>query len=263
MRIFLREKDNSVFQPYLDVFLCDGAVSPLSAVLIIPGGGYDHRAYHEGDPVARKFNALGFHAFVLQYRVLPDPFPCAQLDALRAMKIIRSRAAEFRVKPDQIAAMGFSAGGHLAACAGIMHDQFDEKCGDEADNVSGRPDALILCYPVTSVTETYFELNRPLGKNTPYCLADGSPIDPCRMVTCNTPPTYIWHTATDQVVLVNSSMEFAREMWHCGNICDLHVFPCGPHGQGLCLGIPDASMWPQQAAVFLQKRIGFTAASDN
>lgn len=263
MRIFLREKDNSVFQPYLDVFLCDGTVSPLSAVLIIPGGGYDHRAYHEGDPVARKFNALGFHAFVLQYRVLPDPFPCAQLDALRAMKIIRSRAAEFRVKPDQIAAMGFSAGGHLAACAGIMHDQFDEKCGDEADNVSGRPDALILCYPVTSVTETYFELNRPLGKNTPYCLADGSPIDPCKMVTCNTPPTYIWHTATDQVVLVNSSMEFAREMWHCGNICDLHVFPCGPHGQGLCLGIPDASMWPQQAAVFLQKRIGFTAASDN
>jgi acetyl esterase/lipase len=263
MRIFLREKDNSAFQPYLDVFLCDGAVSPLSAVLILPGGGYDHRAYHEGDPIARKFNALGFHAFVLQYRVLPDPFPCAQLDVLRAIKIIRSRAKEFRLNPEQIAVMGFSAGGHLATCASFMHDQFDEKCGDEADNFSSKVNALVLCYPVTSVTETYIELNRPLAKNTPYCFADGTPIDPYKMVNSNTPPTFIWHTATDDVVLVNSTMEYAKAMWKCNNTCDLHVFPFGPHGQGLCLGYPDASMWPEQAAVFLQKRIGFTAAFNN
>ena len=263
MRIFLREKDKSVFQPYLDAFLCDGAVSPLGAVLVIPGGGYDHRAYHEGDPVARRFNDLGFHAFVLQYRTLPDPFPGAQLDVLRAVKLIRSLADEFRINPDQIAAMGFSAGGHLAACAGLMYNEFDEKCGDNADDFSGRPDALILCYPVASVTETYFELNRQMGKNTPYCRADGSPIDPCKMVTADTPPTYIWHTATDQVVPVNGSVEFAKEMWRCGNICDLHIFPCGPHGQGLWLGAPDASMWPKQAAVFLQKRVGFTAAFEN
>ena len=264
MRIFLRDNDNtSDFKPYIDCFLLEGVCTPLGAVLVLPGGGYTHRANHEGDPIAKRFNALGYHAFVLQYRTLPDPFPCAQLDVLRAIKIIRSRAGEFRLNPDQIAVLGFSAGGHLAACAGLMHREFDEKCGDDADSVSARPDALVLCYPVASVTETYLEPDRPMGENTPYCRADGSPIDPCKMVSADTPPAYIWHTATDQVVPVNGSVEFARQMWQCGNACELHIMPHGPHGRGLGYSDQNICSWSREAAVFLRNRAGFTAAFDN
>ena len=262
MRIFLREKDDSAFQPYIDCFPVDGVCGhmPLGAVLVLPGGGYTHRAYHEGDPIARKFNALGFHAFVLQYRVMPDKYPAAQLDVLRALKIIRSRAGEFRLRPDQIAVLGFSAGGHLAACAGLLHDKFDEKCGDEADAVSGRPDAMILCYPVASVTETYIKPGRELPEGTEYCDENGAAIDPDKLVTAGTPPTFIWHTAEDPVVPVCGSMQFASAMWECGNCCELHVFPKGPHGGGLWLGTQDASDWPREAAVFLKYRLGFEAA---
>ncbi len=260
MRIFLRKQDESAFQPYMDFFPCDGAASPLGAVVILPGGGYTHRAYHEGDPVARKFNALGFHAFVVQYRVMPDEYPTAQLDVLRAIRIIRSRAAEFRVNPEQIAVLGFSAGGHLAACAGLLHDKLHETCGDAADGFSSRPDALILCYAVASVTETYINTGKELPPGIAYCDENGAPIDPDKLVSAETPPAFVWHTAQDPVVPVEASVLFARSMWRCGNICDLHVFPCGPHGQGLWLGAPDASKWPQEAAVFLQKRAGFTVA---
>lgn len=263
MRIFLREKDDSAFQPYIDFFPCDGATSPLGAVLVLPGGGYTHRALHEGDPVARKFNALGFHAFVLQYRVMPDKYPAAQLDVFRAIKIIRSRAAEFRINPEQIAVLGFSAGGHLAACAGVLCNKLDEKCGDAADEFSNRPNALVLCYAVASVTETYIKTGKALPEGIAYCEKDGSPIDPDKLVTSATPSAFVWHTAQDPVVPANASVLFAQAMWKCGNICDLHVFPCGPHGQGLWLGSPDASQWPRQAAVFLQKRAGFTAAFEN
>lgn len=260
MRIFLREKDNSAFQPYMDAFLCDGAASPLGAVLVLPGGGYTHRAYHEGDPIARKFNALGFHAFVLQYRVLPDKYPAAQLDVLRAVKIIRSRAEEFRLNPDQIAVLGFSAGGHLAACAGLLHDKIDEKCGDDADNVSARPDALILCYAVASVTETYIKPGKELSAGTPYCDENGRAIDPDKLVSADTPPAFVWHTAQDPVVPVDASVMFARAMWQCGNTCELHVFPRGPHGRGLGYGHHDINQWPELAAKFLTVSAEFVQA---
>ncbi len=262
MRIFLREQDNnSAFQPYLDCFLHDGAGSPLGAVLVLPGGGYTHRALHEGDPIARKFNTLGFHTFVLQYRVMPDKYPAAQLDVMRAIKIIRSRAEEFRLNPDQIAVLGFSAGGHLAACAGLLHARFDEKCGDAADEVSARPDALVLCYAVNSTTDTYIKNpERQLPEGTPYCFADGTPIDPDTMVSADTPPAFVWHTATDPVVPASTSVNFANAMWKCGNTCELHIFPKGLHGRGLGLGHKDIHRWPELAAEFLETTAGFIRA---
>jgi acetyl esterase/lipase len=156
--------------------------------------------------------------------------------------------------------LGFSAGGHLAACAGLLYDQLDEKCGDAADEVSAKPNALVLCYAVNSTTDTYFKLGRELPEGTPYCFADNSPIDPDKLVTADTPPAFVWHTAEDQIVPAATSVHFAQAMWQCGNTCELHIFPSGPHGQGLWLGAADASDWPRQAAVFLKKSAGFTAA---
>jgi len=133
------------FQPRLDIYLAD-APAPRGAVVVLPGGGYTHRALHEGEPVARTFNEHGMHAFVVQYRVEPHPPSAAFLDAARGMRLVRSRAAEWGVKPDHIAACGFSAGGHLTGLLGVHFDAGDSSAPDPVERVSNRPDALVLCY---------------------------------------------------------------------------------------------------------------------
>lgn len=244
------------FMPYLDTFLYDGAGSPLGAVLILPGGGYTHRAYHEGDPVARRFNALGYHAFVLQYRVAPYTAPAPQQDLIRAVQIIRSRAAEFRLIPDQIAVLGFSAGAHLAASGTLLADEL----ADKENHVSGKVNALLLCYPVVALAEAYAHR----GSGT--ALTGGSDLDAMRrydvhrMIDEHTPPTFIWHTADDAAVAVKNSMVYAETMWQCGNTCELHVFPHGPHGRGLGAGHKDLRQWAELAANFLEHTAGFTRA---
>lgn len=248
------------FQPYLDTFLVDSVKNPLGAVLIFPGGGYNHRAYHEGDPIARRFNELGYHAFVLQYRVLPSTAPAAQLDAARAVKIIRANAEKWCIAPDKIAVCGFSAGGHLAACTGMMAEQFNVKANDYTDNFSGKADAMLLCYAVLSTTWTYPDKGRELPAGSPYYDSDGKLIDHWKLVDENTPPAYIWHTATDQCVPVECAIEFARAMWNIRKKCELHVFPQGPHGRGLGLGHADIVSWSKEAAVFLEKQCGFPRA---
>ena len=127
----------------------DGATAPLGAVLFCRGGLYAPD-YHEGDPVARRFNELD------------SPLCCstgcclhlstAQRDALRAISDDPGDAAEWRVNPNQLAVLGFSAGGHLAACAGLMYDRKDFAENDSLDAFSAKPDALVLCYSVLSVT---------------------------------------------------------------------------------------------------------------
>ena len=85
------------------------------AVLICPGGGYHAVAKREAEPVAVQFNAAGFHAFVLRYRVAPHRYPLSLLDVSLAMSIIRENADKWNIYADKITVCGFSAGGHLAA----------------------------------------------------------------------------------------------------------------------------------------------------
>lgn len=104
--------DGGDFQPSLDIRLHQTATVPLGAVLIMPGGGYGGRATdHEGYQIADRCNQAGYHAFILQYRVSPNVHPAPLLDASRAIRLIRAHAEEWKVASDQIAVMGFSAGG--------------------------------------------------------------------------------------------------------------------------------------------------------
>ena len=93
------------FQPYLTPYLLPGD-KVRGCVIVLPGGGYHARAPHEGGVVAERFNSLGFHAFVLEYRVAPYRWPAPQEDALRAVKIVRAHADEWKIKPDKIAVLG-------------------------------------------------------------------------------------------------------------------------------------------------------------
>lgn len=238
------------FQPHLTPYLLpDNETRP--CIIVCPGGGYDHRASHEGYPVAEKFNRLGFNTFVLHYRVRPQAcFPSPQQDALQAIKMIRSRAAEFKVRPDAIALLGFSAGGHLAVSTAFLCNQLQTGADDDA--VSARPDAIILCYAVISgLTQPHKgSLQNLLGKSELTQKELRTLSGECH-VNKHTPPAFLWHTAEDPVVHVANSINYAAELQRHDIPYSLHVFPFGGHGLGLASDKPDVARWPELCADFL------------
>jgi acetyl esterase/lipase len=235
--------------------LNDRVVRP--AVLIIPGGGYGCVCETtEGTPIAKKFNDLGFHAFVLDYRVKPDCFPAPQQDAIRAMRLIRGDASKWRVRPDNIAVCGFSAGAHLAACLGTIAEQINADNNDDLDQVDFLPDAMILCYGVLSFAEWSHQdsaknlLGEQVGELRDQCSLE-------KQINAQTPPSFIWHTFEDQMVSYCNSVVFAEAMRDKQRPCELHIFPHGPHGMQLGYGRKDIAAWPEQATEFLHGSCGF------
>ncbi len=250
------------FQPVLDCYPLSGD-RPRPAVVILPGGGYGVRAPHEGVDVAERFNQLGMHAFVVQYRVAPYRFPAPQLDAFRAVRMVRSQAKQpgnsWRICDGQLAVCGFSAGGHLAACTGtIFNDpEVNAVAGDRADTESQRPDALILGYPVISFNAEWGHVGS--GRNL---LGEGRDADHGRLslegrVSAETPPAFLWHTADDGGVPVENSLRFAAALQRCNIPWGLHVFPHGRHGLGLAPECGDIRIWAELAAEFLVAGAGF------
>ena len=245
------------FQPYLKSYLLPGD-TVRGCVIVFPGGGYSNRAGHEGAPVAERFNRLGFHAVVVEYRVAPYRYPAPQEDALRAVRIVRGHAAEWNIDPTKIAVLGFSAGGHLACSAGIVYDQIPAAAGDALDTVSARPDAMILCYPVITCRDKlahFGSFENLLGTK------DRTQFPACSWeehVTDSTPPTFLWHTAEDSAVPVENSLLFSLALQKHKIPFELHVFPYGHHGLGLGTKEEYAEMrvWPELAGTWLRK-MGF------
>lgn len=211
-----------------------------TAVIICPGGGYFILAAgHEGSDVAKALNEYGVTTFVLKYR-LPttenlfiDKETGPLTDAQQAIRLVRSRAAEFGIRPDKIGIMGFSAGGHLAATAGT---HFERPVGNWPGraNVSVRPDFLVLLYPVISLAPPLAHggsRDALLGKN-----ASPEKIDLYsneKQVTKQTPPTFLVHAADDGGVPVENSIEFFLACKRNGVPAELHVYPKGGHGFGM------------------------------
>ena len=249
------------FQPFLETYLLDDAANkPSGLVLVCPGGAYRDRSPRESGIIAERFNRLGWHAAVLQYRTAPNAFPAPQQDALRGIRLVRANAEKWGV--DKIAILGFSAGGHLAASCGTIWKEIDASAGDAADAGDPRPDALVLCYPVINLTRGHAGSGQNLlGKAEPS-FAELEKFDLEKRVTSETPPAFLWHTVADQMVPFESSTLFAEAMWRQGNIAELHMFPRGRHG--LAVGqddedIPEIRVWPELASNFL-KTVGFTPA---
>ncbi|MDD4316986.1 MAG: alpha/beta hydrolase [Victivallaceae bacterium] len=243
---------DEVFKPYMETFLLEGN-DVRDVIIICPGGAYAGRAKHEAEPIAIKFNELGFHCIVLHYRVAPCCWPAPQEDALRAIKIVRSNAQNWHINPDKIAILGFSAGGHLACSTGIIFDELDVMAGDSADSFSARPDAMILCYPVISGVNmpNRGSLLNLLGKEClPQELAEYSWE---LRVKKSTPPSFIWHTAEDLAVPVENSLNFAAALRSHNIPFELHIFPHGRHGLGLGVDntIPEIQIWPELCARWL------------
>ncbi len=236
-----------------------------TAVVVAPGGGYGGLAMeHEGKQIAYWYNAMGVTAFVLKYRLGPRYHHPVELgDAQRAVRTVRSRAAEFNILPDRIGMMGFSAGGHLASTAGTHFDKGQPDAADPIDRASSRPDFLILGYPVVSFDPAVTHagsVKNLLGDNPAQALRDELSND--LKVTPETPPTFLFHTANDPAVPVENSVRFFLALRKAKVPAEMHIFENGPHGVGMALSDPALSQWPTLLLNWLRAR-GLLARPSN
>jgi acetyl esterase/lipase len=218
-----------------------------TAVIIAPGGSYQGLAQNlEGRQVANWFNAIGVTAFLLKYRLGPRYHHPIELgDAQRAIRLVRTRAKEFKIDPNRVGIIGFSAGGHLASTAGTHFDPGNAEAADAIDRVSCRPDFLILGYPVISLTESYtHERSKKnlLGEQPDAKLAHDLSNE--TQVTPQTPPTFLFHGDADAGVPPENSIAFYLGLRKAGVPAEIHVFAKGDHGVGLALGDPALAEWP-------------------
>lgn len=203
-----------------------------AAIVLIPGGSYSGIYEGQGDPFAQWLNEQGITVFVLRYRLgsAGYRYPAQLQDAVKAMRIVRGRAAEWKIVPDRIGVMGFSAGGHLVSTL-LTHPE-DGEVGD-GDRVSARPDLAILCYPVISMITKPHETSR---RN----LIGTAPSDELvrktsseLQVKAGLPPCFVWHTNEDKMVPVDHSLLFAAALHEHGVPLDFHLYQHGDHGTGL------------------------------
>jgi acetyl esterase/lipase len=243
--------------PALTVYLPRTMAAATPAMIVCPGGGYARLASnHEGRQVASYLNSLGMAAFVLRYRLGPRYHHPIELgDAQRAIRILRSRATEWRLDPTRIGIMGFSAGGHLAMSASTMFDSGDARAVDPIDRAGSRPDFAVLGYPVISMTAPWTHQGSKQN-----LLGDGANADLAKRlsgefaVTKQTPPTFIFHTNEDTTVPGENSLHYFLALRQSGVPAEMHVFEKGPHGVGLANDDAALSPWSVLLANWLRAR---------
>jgi acetyl esterase/lipase len=229
----LGQSSNDV--PTLTVYSPASGSAAGAAMVICPGGGYGHLAKHEGEGYARWLNEFGITCFVLKYRLGTAGYrhPAMLQDAARAVRTVRSRAAEWGVDPKRVGIMGSSAGGHLASTLLTHFDAGSSNAVDVIERESSRPDLGILCYPVISLGDYRHNGSREnlLGKTPAPELVEHLSNE--LQVTTNTPPCFIWSTEEDKTVKVENSMMFAAALRRNKVPFDLHIYKKGGHGMGL------------------------------
>lgn len=244
-------------QPSLTSYLADSSKTTGTAVIVCPGGGYQHLAMdHEGKQIAEWLNQLGISAFVLKYRLGPVyHHPVELQDSQRAIRTVRTQAKEWGIAPDRIGIWGFSAGGHLASTAGTHFDAGKPDATDMIERASSRPDFMILAYPVISFTTEYTHkgsrrnlLGEPFDENLAEHLSNE------KQVTAETPPTFLFHTSEDTGVPPENSVLFYLALRKAKVPAELHIYERGPHGVGLAAKDPVLSSWSGRLADWLRTR---------
>jgi len=201
-------------------------------VMICPGGGYAYRSFREAEPVAVRLLGLGMSACVIDYSVAPARFPAAMLQVLAAVAYAREHAEAWHIDPVRIILMGFSAGGHLAASAGVFWSKphYAAKLGLESEQV--RPNGLALCYPViTAGSHTHEDTIRNLLGDDIDILRQTVSLE--KQVSSQTPPTFLFHTWDDGAVPVENTLLFAAALKQQGVPATPYIYPKGVHGISL------------------------------
>lgn len=229
----------SVSEPTLEIFKSKSAVAGAPTVLILPGGGYFIEAIeHEGWEIAMRLNLAGINAAVLKYR-LPNrdqdkPLHKVVLeDAQRAIRLLRSHAAEFGFSAHRVGIMGFSAGGHAAAVTSTASaSTYPHQ--DPADDTSARPDFTVLIYPAYLNVEGTMQLSDAIT------------------VDAHTPPTFIVQ-AMDDPIPIEGALAYTHACHLAKVPVELHLFPKGGHGYGLRSHEAGLKTWPDLLIAWLER----------
>jgi acetyl esterase/lipase len=224
--------------PTLTPFFPPAGAANGAAMVICPGGGYAGLAPHEGEGYARWLTSKGITCFVLKYRLgsAGYRYPVELQDGARAIRLVRARANEWNIDPNRIGIIGSSAGGHLTSMVMTHFDAGETNATDVVDRQSSRPNLAILCYPVISMGKFAHHGSRDnlLGKNPSPELVQETSSE--LQVKKDSPPCFIWSTADDSVVPVENSLEFGIALRAANVPFEMHIYPHGPHGQGLGSG---------------------------
>ena len=203
-------------------------------ILMCPGGGYEMTSDREAEPMAMQFLAMGYHVAILRYSVCPVRYPAALLQVAESVLYLKEHADEYHIDPEKIVVQGCSAGGHLAANYGIAWNSpfLTKLMGMENDLERLCVAGLLLCYPVITSGEKAHEesFRNLLGEQYEEKKEELSLEN---QVTPDTPPTFLWHTATDETVPVENSLYFFQACLQQGVSAELHIYPVGGHGLSL------------------------------
>lgn len=206
-----------------------------AAILIVPGGSYGGIYPGQTEPFALWLNEQGIAAFVLRYRLGSTGYryPSQLQDAVEAMRQIREQAAKWKIDPQRIGAMGFSAGGHLVTTLLNRPEDGEVPGTDTKGRASPRPDIAIVCYPVISM------ITKPHPTSLKNLLGDAPGEELLRktsselQVRPGLPPIFLWHTSEDKLVSVEHSLLYAAALREHGIPHELHIYQHGKHGTGL------------------------------
>jgi len=236
-------------KPTLIIYLPPATSANGTSVVICPGGGYGGLAMgHEGHDIARWLNSIGVAAFICDYRHWGKGYrhPAPLNDAQRAIRTVRASAKEWKVDPQRIGILGFSAGGHLASTVSTHFDAGDATADDPIERAGCRPDFAVLCYPVIAFGQPYTHQGSQDNLIGPGASPDlVLQLSSEKQVTPQTPPTFLWHTAEDTGVPAENSVRYFLALRQANVPAELHVFEKGRHGLGLAADVPGTSKWPE------------------
>jgi acetyl esterase/lipase len=230
-------RTRNITRPYVTAHLPDPEKANGTAVVIAPGGGYRHLAIDkEGHDVARWLNRHGIAGIVLSYRVAAPPAGAPPglraesaakglADAERAIRIVRSRAKEWKIEADRIGILGFSAGGNVAVNLGLHFDEGNSTAEDPIEKVSSRPTFLGMIYAAASE-----QLEFP----------------------SNTPPAFLVHAADDSTVAPAQSMRIFEAVRKAGAPAEMHIYERGGHGFGVRAKKLPTDAWTERFREWLE-----------
>ncbi len=252
--------------PFMRIYPSGVPNSP--AILVIPGGGYDKlKDVEEQGPVGQYFSQqLHVTTFVLYYRLVQANgtyrYPVPMWDGQRALRMMRYRAAQFGISPEEIGMFGFSAGGHLAATLALhAGSDFNLPQHDAVDSMKAHVRFLGLGYPVISMDPSQFASQnsfdhllygyhgRDLEQMEHYLSAQEN-------VTPHTVPVFLFESMDDARISPQNAIMFGQALRSAGVPLDEHIFQHGKHGSGLSVGIPEEQEWPGFFAQWLTAQVG-------
>lgn len=210
--------------PSLEYFSLDYHKESKPAIIVVAGGAYLGRdKYREGIDIAAYFTRMGFAAFILNYSVSPYTFPTPILDGINAVNFIREKAGYFKINPNKIGMIGFSAGGHLVSSV---------SSGVEIEGSKANLNFQILCYPLIDMARNSIRMN--FVKQVVYNKGEYDAfLDSSKLIGEHTPSTFIWHSKKDIIVPYDHSLKYINSLKQKNINYQSRIYPDGSHGIGL------------------------------